>query len=329
MNRIYLLFTILIIICSCSKNHTKNSTRTITNQERIQSIKKNFIETPFVSYRGIPLNCNTQFADSILAKDTMSNILNHRCYMRNMKLKENDEEYLYETIGFGESYYPISARNENIMKHVKDLQKRLRQEVPWGKTLLDTYLHHCYSGELIVPIIENEDTIYQKNDGWFSYNSFKDSVYSVTFVTEFIEKHNNLEDTRNFEILKNSIIQMYDSKYGIHKQSEKVYYTYWFKDKYKNFENSLYDNNELFDIIESVSWLIGQYEIQLCINKTFNDLLSRENKYEIIIRYINNDFIFKELDHYNKLKKVFIEKRNKERKEAQITLKKELEQQSF
>jgi hypothetical protein len=85
MNRIYLLFTILIILCSCSKKHTENSTETITNKERIQSIKENFIETPFISYRGIPLNCNTEFTDSILAKDTMNNELKHKCYLRKMK----------------------------------------------------------------------------------------------------------------------------------------------------------------------------------------------------------------------------------------------------
>ena len=329
MNRIYLLFTILIILCSCSKKHTENSTETITNKERIQSIKENFIETPFVSYRGIPLNCNTEFTDSILAKDTMNNELKHKCYLRKMKFYENNEKYLYEKVGFGISYYP---RNESVMRSVRDLQKTLKKEAPECKTILDNYLNHCYSGELIVPIIENEDTIYKKIDGWFSYSSFKDSVYSVIFVTEFIKRHNNIEDTRDFENLTNSIIRMYDSKYGAHKQAENVYYTYWFNDKYidRDFKyHTICNNNEFFDIIQSISWLIGQYEIQLCINNTFNDLYNKENKYEIIIRYINNDFVMRELDRYNELEKVYIEKENKERNEVQKQLEDELNQQFF
>lgn len=337
MNLVKYFFISITLLGVSSCNHCKSE------YDRTNEILNDSSQTITV-YNGLKLGITKQEEELIIKNDSSSYLFSkaYRYKFRKIKALESsssDKELskiiLTEFLGVDtyDALYGNDPYSNNIYKFyekiykndIKYYKKELREEPSFGKCLLDYYLDDSYRGEIIIDFNEHE---FEKIVGWYSYQTYNDTVYSVTCMFDVMVTDPQ-EISKYTDGFKRTLIKKYGSPNELKPYfGEALEICSFLPDTTGNSNYDLlwriYEPVRSYpeiNITNSIFWKKGRYEVQLYINET-NQYYAETTKiynYEFIIRYVDNKFLLRHIENMNKVKiqKIRQFEQNKLREESE------------
>lgn len=276
-------------------------------------------------YNGLKLGITSQEEDLIIKNDTSSYSLNRTGLYRYRQVKSvekyrNSSELskfiLTELMGFNENDFLMSGFSyfeRRYWNRIQDYKKELKEEPPFNSKLLDYYLEDSYRGDIIIDFNNNDgEREYKAITGWYSYQTFKDTVYSVTCV--FDEDNIKPEEISDYMTgFQNVLIKKYgDPNVSKPYFGDNLEICVFLPDTTGKANDDLYWDlykpvkHLGLKILDSSFWMKGKYEIQLFINESnryHSEYGTEYGNYEFIIRYVDNKFLIRHIEEMEKVKK--------------------------
>ena len=279
LKQILIIVVVLLSIMSCNRRSVKSDRLSLIINDTSESI---------TVYNGLKLGATHQEEDLIIKNDTSSYLLSGTGLYRDRK----DKSELYRGYLGRYSHYT--------------------EDPPFYSRFLDYYLENSYRGDIIIDFNNDGKREYKAVTGWYSYQTFKDTVYSVTCVFD----GDNIKPEEISDYItgfQNVLIKKYGNP-NVSKPyfGDNLEICVFLPDTTGKANDDLYWNlykpvkHLGLKVVDSSFWMKGRYEIQLFINESnryHSEYGTEYGNYEFIIRYVDNKFLIRHIEEMEKVKK--------------------------